>query len=260
MRGPDAGAQGEALFADEGIAVRTHEEALRALLAWIEAQPGGFHFVAAGHRVLHGGTSFSEPVVVDAEVGDRLDRFVPLAPLHQPHNLSAIRALMRLKPGIKQVACFDTAFHRTVPAVAQAFAPPRPLTEEGVRRYGLHGLPYESTASVLPDYLGAAAQGRVVVAHLGHGASLCAMKARNRVAMTMTFTPLAGLPMGTRCGSIDPAVVFYLMREKGMDLAAVSDLLQRQAGLLGISGISGDVRELLTSDRPQAAEAIEHFT
>lgn len=244
---------------DESVAAQTHDDALQILLGWLERYAADLHFVAAGHRVVHGGTFFSKPVIVDAEVDARLKQLVPLAPLHQPHNLAAIRALKQLQPEWVQVACFDTAFHHTMPSVAQGFALPLALTEEGVRCYGFHGLSYEYIAGVLPDSLGAGAEGRVIVAHLGHGASMCAMKGRKSIATTMTFTPLDGLPMGTRCGAIDPGVILYLMREKGMDLDAVSDLLHHQSGLLGLSGISGDMRALLASESSQAEQAIEMF-
>ncbi len=253
------GIQATVSLANERLAIQTHDDALWTLLDWIDEHAAHVRFVAAGHRVLHGSTAYGGPVIIDAKVIARIEELVPLAPLHQAHNLAAIKALQNIKPDLAQVACFDTAFHRTMPPVAQAFALPRALSEEGVRRYGFHGLSYEYVASVLPEYLGEAAEGRVVVAHLGHGASLCAMKGRRSIATTMTFTPLDGLPMGTRCGSIDPAVVLYLLREKGMDVSAVSDLLQHRSGLLGLSGISGDIRELLASDSPRAAEAVEQF-
>lgn len=244
---------------DENVTAAHHEEALACLLDWIYRHGTGLEFIAAGHRVVHGGVAFQQPVVVDAGVRERLEELVPLAPLHQPHNLTGIAALGRLKPNLVQVACFDTAFHHTVPPVEQTFALPPGLAEAGVRRYGFHGLSFAYIADVLPQYLGSAADGRVVVAHLGHGASLCAMQGRKSMATTMTFTPLDGLPMATRCGSIDPAVVLYLMREKGMDAGAVSDLLHHQSGLLGVSGISDDMRELLASDSPRAAQSIDLF-
>lgn len=249
----------DASLIDESAVAQTHDDALKILLDWTERHTAGLHFVAAGHRVVHGGTFFLKPVIVNAEVDARLEQLIPLAPLHQPHNLAAIRALKQLQPEWVQVACFDTAFHHTMPPVAQSFALPRALTEEGLRCYGFHGLSYEYIASALPDFLGTGAEGRVIVAHLGHGASMCAMKGRNSIATTMTFTPLDGLPMGTRCGAIDPGVVLYLMREKGMDVDAVSDLLHHQSGLLGLSGVSGDMRELLVSDRPEAGQAIDFF-
>ena len=208
---------------------------------------------------LHGGTKYSTPVVVDPGVIADLESLVSLAPLHQPHNLAAIKALASLHPNLPQVACFDTAFHQTQSKTATAFAIPRELTEAGIRRYGFHGLSYEYIASVLPDYAGPAAEGKVVVAHLGQGASMCALEARRSVATTMGFTALDGLPMGHRCGALDPGLVLYLMAEKGMDAAAVTDLLYNRSGLLGVSGISGDMRTLSASKDPHAAEAIQLF-
>jgi acetate kinase len=202
---------------------------------------------------------YNAPVVVNPSVIANLERLVPLAPLHQPHNLAGIKALAKLYPNLPQVACFDTAFHYTQPPVATAFALPRALTEAGIRRYGFHGLSYEYIASVLPDYAGSAAEGKVVAAHLGNGASMCALQARRTVATTMGFTALDGLPMGHRCGALDPGVVLYLMVEKGMDAAAVADLLYNCSGLLGVSGISGDMRKLSASKDPHAAEAIQLF-
>jgi acetate kinase len=243
--------------------VRRHVDALRAVLhwvlAWVRGRGAGARLVAVGHRVVHGGVHFGTPVRIDADVFARLEALVPLAPLHQPHSLAAIAALREIDPGLPQVACFDTAFHRSQPMVAQTFALPRALTESGVRAYGFHGLSYEYVADALPDPLGAAAEGRVIVAHLGHGASLCALRGRRSVATTMSFTPLDGLPMATRCGALDPGVPLYLMRERGMTPDAVTNLLNTQSGLLGVSGISGDMRELLASDDPRAAEAIELF-
>jgi acetate kinase len=243
---------------DTAIDAADHDAAMQALLSWLQPRLDGHELVAAGHRVVHGGTAYAAPVRVDAAVLAQLSRLIPLDPLHQPHNLAGIRALMRAQPALPQVACFDTAFHQTMPELAQRFALPRELTEAGVRRYGFHGLSYEYIAGVLPDYLGEIAGGRVIVAHLGNGASLCAMKGRKSIETTMSFTPLDGLPMGTRCGAIDPAIPLYLMREKGMDLAAVSDLLHRHSGLLGMSGLSADMRELLDSPGPNAAEAVAH--
>jgi len=185
---------------------------------------------------------------------------VPLAPLHQPHNLAAVAAVAARHPQLPQVACFDTAFHHTQPAVATRFALPRHLSEEGVRRYGFHGLSYEYIAAALPRYLGAApARGRVIVAHLGAGASLCALRDGCSVATTMSFTPLDGVPMGCRCGALDPGVVLYLLQEKGLSAAAVAALLYHESGLLGVSGLSDDMRTLLASELPAAREAVELF-
>lgn len=244
---------------DEELLLTDHEAALQTLLAWFQQHASSLHFIAVGHRVVHGGAFFSTPVFVDAEVMVKLEALVPLAPLHQPHNLAAIKAFNRIDAEVLQVACFDTAFHRSMPAVAQSFALPRELTAEGIRPYGFHGLSYEYIASALPDDEKSGADGRVIVAHLGHGASLCAMVGRRSIATTMTFTPLDGLPMATRCGSIDPGVLLYLMAEKGLRIDSVTDLLQNKSGLLGMSGISGDMRELLASSEPHAAEAVELF-
>jgi len=238
---------------------RTHEDALAALLEWLRAQRRGQHLVAVGHRVVHGGAHFSAPVRIDAGVLARLRELIPLAPLHQAQPLAAIEALGRVDPGLAQVACFDTAFHHAMPVVARTYALPRALTGQGIRPYGFHGLSYEYIADALPTHLGAQADGRVIVAHLGHGASLCALRERRSVATTMGFTPLDGLPMATRCGALDPGVLLYLMGERGMTVEAVADLLYRQSGLLGVSGFSGDMRELLASDDARAAEAVELF-
>jgi acetate kinase len=238
--------------------VATHDAALAWLFDWLCAHHAG-NFVGAGHRVVHGGKHFSEPALVDAAVFAALEDLVPLAPLHQPHNLAAIRVLMTLQPGLPQVACFDTAFHRTQDPLAQQFALPRDITAGGIQRYGFHGLSYEYIARVMPQHLGDLADSRVIVAHLGNGASLCAMRHRKSVATTMGFTALDGLMMGTRCGAIDPGVLFYLMRERNMPSEKVEDLLYRRSGLLGVSGISSDMRELLASDAPTASEAIDLF-
>lgn len=255
MQAPAANALGT-----HNIAAKTHEQALHLLLDWLETQQPNLALHAAGHRVVHGGGEFSQPVRVDDAILSRLEQLIPLSPLHQPHNLGAIRALARLRPALPQVACFDTAFHHTLPLVARNFALPRSLTERGIRRYGFHGLSYAYIASVLPDYLGDAADGRVVVAHLGNGASLCALHRRQSVETSMSFTPLDGIPMGSRCGALDPGVLLYLMREWGMQPAQLDDLLHHQSGLLGVSGIAGDVRTLLASGAPQAAEALDLFT
>jgi acetate kinase len=236
-----------------------HEDALAALLRWLEQAFPRDLLIAAGHRVVHGGSIYTRPVRIDESVIAELRRLIPLAPLHQPHHLEAILALAKLHPRLPQIACFDTSFHHTQPRVASVFALPRSLTEEGVRRYGFHGLSYEFIASVLPDVIGPAAKGRVVVAHLGNGASMCAMLNRKSVATTMGFTALDGLPMGQRCGSLDPGVVLYLMEEKGMTAQEVGDLLYHESGLLGVSGLSNDMRTLLASSDPRAKEAIDLF-
>jgi acetate kinase len=239
--------------------VRGPEQAFRQLFDWLQQHAAGRSLLAVGHRVVHGGELFARPARVTPEVLAQLQALVPLAPLHQPHNLSAIRAIASLLPGLPQVACFDTEFHTTQAWVAQAFALPRHITQAGVKRYGFHGLSYEYIASVLPGHLGAVAHGKVVVAHLGNGASLCAMQGRQSVASTMGFTALDGLMMGTRCGSLDPGVVLHLMGALGMTVQAVEKLLYEQSGLLGVSGISGDMRTVEASATREAAEAIELY-
>jgi acetate kinase len=236
-----------------------HDDALAAALAWIEARTTGATVVAAGHRVVHGGTRYAAPVAVTPDVLRELEALVPLAPLHQPHNLAPIKSLAKLRPDLPQVACFDTGFHTTQPAVAQAYALPHALSESGIKRYGFHGLSYEYIASALPAYLGQGADGRVVVAHLGAGASMCALRDRQSVATTMGFTALDGLPMGTRTGQIDPGVILYLMSERRMSLEAVTELVYKTSGLLGMSGVSADVRDLLASHDPRAAAALDVF-
>ena len=244
---------------DQAVAAANHEQALQQVLDWLETRHPGLKFRAAGHRVVHGGAGYIHPVRVDAAVMADLEALIPLSPLHQPHNLAGIRALARLRPDLPQVACFDTAFHHTLSPLARRFALPREFHERGIRRYGFHGLSYEYIASVLPDYLDAAADGRVVVAHLGNGASLCAMRERCSVETSMSFTPLDGIPMASRCGALDPGVLLYLLREEGMSLEQLDDLLHHRAGLLGVSGTSGDVRTLLESSHPHAAEALDLF-
>ncbi|MEJ2760057.1 MAG: acetate/propionate family kinase [Gammaproteobacteria bacterium] len=252
-------ASGDTLAAKEFPDGPRHEELLEELLAWIEDRSDEFSLSAAGHRIVHGGEMFTAPVLIDETVLNRLEALIPLAPLHQPHGLAAVRSLSRAIPGLPQAACFDTAFHRTQPDVAAAFALPQGLTAAGIRRYGFHGLSYEYIANALPRYADADADGRVIVAHLGHGASMCAMQERRSIATTMGLTALDGLPMGRRCGSLDPGVILYLIREMDMDYEALSDLLYRRSGLLGVSGISGDMQELLASPAPAAKAAVDLF-
>ncbi|MDO9466368.1 MAG: acetate/propionate family kinase [Thiobacillus sp.] len=244
---------------DRAVPAADHEQALHHLLDWLHSGDAKLDLRAAGHRVVHGGADYIQPVRVDAAVMSGLEKLIPLSPLHQPHNLAGIRALARLRPDLPQVACFDTAFHHTLPPRARHFALPREFDARGIRRYGFHGLSYEHIAAVLPDYLGDAAAGRVVVAHLGNGASLCALQQGRSVETSMGFTPLDGIPMASRCGALDPGVLLYLLREERMSTAQLDDLLHHRAGLLGVSGISGDVRTLLASDDPRAAEALELF-
>ncbi|UGX98350.1 acetate kinase [Bradyrhizobium barranii subsp. barranii] len=215
--------------------------------------------IAVGHRVVHGGPDYSRPVLIDHGVVSRLERFVPLAPLHQPHNLAPIRSLLANFPTLPQVACFDTAFHRTHDAVADHYAIPYQLHAEGVRRYGFHGLSYEYIARTLPGVAPDIAKRRVIVAHLGSGASMCALKDGRSVESTMGFTALDGLPMGTRPGQIDPGVVIYLISEKGMSASNVQNFLYRDCGLKGLSGVSNDMRELEASADPKAKLAVDYF-
>jgi len=236
-----------------------HDGAAKHLIAYLRGELAQHNLLAIGHRVVHGGVEYDRPVRVDAAILDTLAKFIPLAPLHQPHNLAPIRALLAAAPQLPQVACFDTSFHRAMPAVAQAFALPPSITDRGVRRYGFHGLSYEYIAATLPRYDAAAAQGRVVVAHLGNGASMCAMSDGRSVASTMGFTAVDGLPMGTRTGALDPGVVLYLMDELKMDARAIERLIYQQSGLLGVSQVSSDMRTLLASDDPRAQFAIELF-
>ncbi len=251
---------GGAVLIDEAFSdITDHVTALRRLLEWIEQFYSDHRLVAVGHRIVHGGMQYHEPMLIDTSLMVALKKLIPLAPLHQPHALKAVEALMMLHPSLPQIACFDTAFHRTESEVATAFALPRSLSAEGVRRYGFHGLSYEYIASVLPTLAGALADERVVVAHLGSGASMCAMRNRLSVATTMGFTALDGLPMSRRSGTIDPGVVLYLQQEKGMSAAAVSNLLYHESGLLGVSGISDDMRVLLASTDLRAKDAIDLF-
>ena len=237
-----------------------HKVALTFLFDWLNTNAPHISIVAAGHRVVHGGEAYSAPIVIDSELLHTLDTFVPLAPLHQPHNLRAIRMLQQLMPDIPQVACFDTAFHRTNPPVAQEFAIPRSLTAEGVKRYGFHGLSYEFVARQLALQAGEdKARGRVIIAHLGNGASMCALLDGKSTASTMGFTAVDGLMMGTRTGNLDPGVLLYLIQHKDWDLGRLTRLIYKESGLLGVSGISQDMRVLLASDAPEAEEAVELF-
>ena len=242
-----------------GGAPPRHAGALEFLFDWLRARAGDATLFAVGHRVVHGGTEFAAPVRVDAAILDRLAAFVPLAPLHQPHNLLPIRVIAARQPDLPQVACFDTAFHRTAPPLAQAYALPPSITDRGVRRYGFHGLSYEYIASVLARHDARAAAGKTVVLHLGNGASMCALAGGKSVASTMGFTAVEGLPMGTRSGSLDPGVVLYLMQELKMDAKAIESLLYKESGLLGVSGVSSDMRELLASSEPRAKFAVDLF-
>jgi len=237
----------------------SHEELLGALLGFVDAHLGGDALRGVGHRVVHGGTRFAGPARIDAETLRAIEALTPLAPLHQPHNISPIRAIAAARPGLPQVACFDTAFHHDMPAVAARLALPRSFEAEGVRRYGFHGLSYEYIARRLRETAPRLATGRVIVAHLGNGASLCAMRDGRSIDTTMGFTALDGLVMGTRCGTLDPGVVLHLIEQRGMSAKVVSELLYQRSGLLGVSGVSNDMRTLLASGDPHAAEAVELF-
>jgi acetate kinase len=236
-----------------------HDEAIAYLVDFLQGRRGADKLVAVGHRVVHGGVAFPQAVRVDRNVVTALAKLSPLAPLHQPHNLKPIEMVAKMRPDLPQVACFDTAFHRAQPEVAQAFALPPSITDLGVRRYGFHGLSYEYIASVLPQIDPRAAAGRTVVAHLGNGSSMCAMVNGRSMASTMGFTAVDGLPMGTRCGNLDPGVILYLMDELGMDARAIEDLIYKKSGLLGVSGLSSDMRTLLSSSDKRAHLAVELY-
>jgi len=242
----------------DGVALG-HTGALDHLVAFLRERLTQHRLVGVGHRVVHGGLEYTRPVRLDASIVAALEKYIPLAPLHQPHNLAPIKTLLERLPRLPQVACFDTAFHRTLPPVAQAFALPRAITDRGVLRYGFHGLSYEYIAGVLPSYDARAAAGKVVVLHLGNGSSMCAIANGRSVASTMGFTAADGLPMGTRCGNLDPGVVLYMMDELKMDARAIEKTIYQQSGLLGVSGVSSDMRTLEASSEPGAKSAIDLF-
>ena len=251
-------AQGNKVF-DGPIPLRNHGEALAWLFDWIDQECPGLRPVAVGHRVVHGGDSLQKPILVTPEVIGQIESLISLAPLHQPHNLSPIQFIARKFPELPQVACFDTAFHANQSKIERMFALPRSWSEKGIKRYGFHGLSYEYIALRLPEIDEQAATGRTIVCHLGNGASLCGLHAGHSVATTMAFTALEGLPMGTRSGSIDPGVLLHLLDQEKMTVGELSNLLYKQSGLLGISGISSDMRDLLADPSAEAAEAVEYF-
>lgn len=254
-----ADAEGKKL-ADEVVAAGDHEAAIAAIHEWFAAHVGDESgFAGIGHRIVHGGLAYSEPVLIDERVLSDLAALVPLAPLHQPHNIAAIRAAAAVAPKVRQVACFDTAFHRSQPAIAQEFALPRELTAKGIRRYGFHGLSYEYIVSALPNVVPECVNAKIVVAHLGNGASMCAIDKGRSVATTMGFTAVDGLPMGTRTGTLDPGVILYLLQNERMDAKGIEQLIYQHSGLLGVSGISSDMRTLLASTAPAAKEAVDLF-
>lgn len=234
-------------------------ELFACVFTWLHDFPDSYQLVAVGHRVVHGGTKLTTPTIINSEIIRQIEELVPLAPLHQEHNLDAIRIIAKLYPNLTQVACFDTSFHQTQNHLAKLFAIPRKLTTTGLVRYGFHGISYEYIASIITDKIGHIGKKRVIVAHLGNGASMCAMHDGKSIATSMGFTALDGLMMGSRCGHIDPGIILYLFQEKNYTVKEVSHLLYQESGLLGVSGISHDVRELLASDNPHAIEAIDLF-
>ncbi|CUH46900.1 Acetate kinase [Ruegeria atlantica] len=238
---------------------KTHDEAISAFLELTREYLPDIHVRAVGHRVVHGGPVYSEPVVVDEHVFDTLSGFIPFAPLHQPYSLTGIKAAAAAFPGTTQIACFDTAFHRTHPWVNDTFALPQRFYEKGVRRYGFHGLSYDYVSQKLKEIAPGLYDGRVVIAHLGNGASMCAVSGGRAVASTMGFSALDGLPMGTRSGQLDPGVVLYMMQQEGMEADEIAELLYLKSGLLGLSGLSSDMRTLLAADTPDARKAIEYY-
>jgi acetate kinase len=251
-----------ARLADQALdtsTIRDGRTALDSLAAWLRSQYGGARVLGVGHRVVHGGATFTGPTIVTPQVLDELKALIPLAPLHQPYNLAAIEAVSERLPGVPQVACFDTSFHRGQSAVAEVIPLPREICQAGVQRYGFHGLSYEYIASVLPQVAPEIASGRVIVAHLGSGASLCALKNGKSVDHSLGFTALDGLCMGTRPGAIDPGVVLYLFQNLGLSVKDVETILYKKSGLLGISGVSNDMRDLVDSSEPGARLAVDYF-
>ena len=251
-------AAGESLARQE-VAVQGAREAVAAVAAWLRSKYGGTRVLGVGHRVVHGGPRFAGPTIVSPDVLAELRQLIPLAPLHQPYNLAAIEAIGERLPDVPQVACFDTSFHRGRPAVTELVPLPRELREAGLQRYGFHGLSYEYIASVLPQFAPEIAGGRVIVAHLGSGASLCALRGGKSIDHTLGFTALDGLCMGTRPGALDPGIVLHLFQSLQFSAAEVETLLYKKSGLLGISGISSDMRDLLARDEPEARLAVDYF-
>jgi acetate kinase len=256
-----ANAEAGVSIADEKLdaSVKDGRAAVEFLAEWLRSRYGGARVLGVGHRVVHGGAIHAAPCVVTRKILEELRSLIPLAPLHQPYNLAAIEAVSERRPDVPQVACFDTSFHRGQPAVAELVPLPKAIRDAGVQRYGFHGLSYEYIASVLPEVAPEIAEGRVIVAHLGSGASLCALKARKSVDSTLGFTALDGLCMGTRPGSVDPGVILHLFQTMRLSAAEVEKLLYKQSGLLGISGISNDMRDLIDNPEPAARLAVEYF-
>jgi len=247
-------------IADQTVAGKDHRTAIAAIHSWLTDHIGSeARFDGVGHRIVHGGMVYSEPIVIDEQVMTHLEELVPLAPLHQPHHIAAIRAVAAVAPEVPQVACFDTAFHRNQPTLAREFALPREFSSKGICRYGFHGLSYEYIVSKLPEVAPACANGKIVVAHLGNGASMCAIENGRSIATTMGLTPVDGLPMGTRTGALAPGVILYLLQHEGMDAKTIEHLIYERSGLLGVSGLSSDMRTLLASNAPAAREAVDLF-
>jgi len=251
--------QSDAATYDQSVAAATHSDALSVVLKALETHREGLDIAGIGHRIVHGGLKFTEPALLTPSTIEALQKLCPLAPLHQPHNLAGVEIARDAFPDAVQIGCFDTSFHRSHPWVNDTFALPRSFYDQGVRRYGFHGLSYNYITGVLKRDYPDLHQGRVIVAHLGNGASMCAIKAGKSIGSTMGFTALDGLPMGTRCGQLDPGVVLYMMQQNGMSPEEVNNLLYKRSGLLGLSGESSDMRSLLASKNPQAAEAIDYY-
>src|SRR6516165_6611638 len=256
-----AKAEDGAPIADETLdaSVKDGRKAVEILAEWLRSRYGGARVLGVGHRVVHGGAIYAAPCIITPKILEELRRLIPLAPLHQPYNLAAIEAVSERRPDVPQVACFDTSFHRGQPAVAELVPLPKAIRDTGVQRYGFHGLSYEYIASVLPEVAPEVADGRVIVAHLGSGASLCALKNRKSIDSTMSFTAMDGLCMGTRPGALDPGIVLFLFQKLGLSIKQVEDVLYKKSGLLGISGISNDMRDLLGRSDPEARLAVDYF-
>ncbi|MCR9236025.1 MAG: acetate/propionate family kinase [Alphaproteobacteria bacterium] len=251
--------QSDAATFDQPVAAATHSEALAVALKALETHQEGLEIAGIGHRIVHGGLQFTKPALLTPSTVEALRKLCPMAPLHQPYNLAGVEVARNVFPDAVQIGCFDTSFHRSHPWVNDTFALPRSFYDQGIRRYGFHGLSYDYITGVLKRDYPDLHQGRVIVAHLGNGASMCAIKAGKSIGSTMGFTALDGLPMGTRCGQLDPGVVLYMMQQNGMSPEDVNSLLYTRSGLLGLSGESSDMRSLLASDSPQAAEAIDYY-
>ena len=256
-KAPDGAVKAEKIFPDG--ALLGHDGALDHLISYLRLELANDRLIGIGHRVVHGGLAYTQPVRLDSKVLKVLETFIPLAPLHQPHNLAPIRRALERAPELPQVACFDTSFHRAQPEVAQMYALPADLREAGIMRYGFHGLSYEYIAATLPEIAPMIAKKRIVVLHLGNGASMCALQEGRSLASTMGFTAVEGLPMGTRSGSLDPGIILHLMDQRGMDARSIEKLIYTQSGLLGVSGISSDMRTLLDSPDPRAKLAVDLF-